>query len=805
MKSFRIFWLIIFSILLIPAQKSLAEGGVGLAAVSNPAERAATEGANDLLPDTLQPIDGKVGLVLAGGGARGLYHIGVIRALEENNIPIDYVSGTSMGAIIAALYASGYTTDEMTEIVTSGAVEQWVSGQIDDKYRFHFSEHPKTPAMLTVHAAFVRDSVNRRRKMEFQLPHSFVNTAQIDMALIELFSAASASCGGDFDKLMIPFRCVATDINAHSAVEIRSGDLPLAVRASMSYPALFRPVTDPEGRVLVDGGCYDNFPWQVLDKDFAPDFIIGSQCLEANDPVTQDSRLEKQIMALVTIPTDYALPEGRGLIIHRKVESGLLDFGVGEQTIAHGYEDAMRQMPVLCAHLATRRDAEVVAARRAAFRRGLPELSFGRGELSGLRPRAEHYAATFLDFEVSRKERESNHRASIEQVKDRFYSLMSTDDFEIKTFPEVRYDSLQESFRIRYDLATKPELRFSIGGNLSSTAYNQLFFGMNYLSIGHTAQSVFLEVSLGPVSTIAQAGGRTVFLGRIPMYLDYSLQFMRRSTLHSSYGHVTPAISDLRVRISEPFLSLAYGIATSRKSIFEVGVNTGYNFVAYKAYYDLDAAHTHDRFRYVASRVMFQRSSLDKVIYPTRGNRFSASIIGVAGRDKWEVATLAEQRQWDSASRGWLGAKVEWEHYPSNWKKLWFSVGYSLEAVYTNHPTFENSYSTILSAPRYSPLPHAKMIFQPQFYANRYAAVGVMPTFSLMKNFYLRGGFYALLRDPLVADEYMYYMTDVSIVYHTRIGALSLSVTKYDLDSWNNCYVTFNFGYPIFGKRGLYF
>ncbi|MBR6760199.1 MAG: patatin-like phospholipase family protein [Alistipes sp.] len=805
MKSFRIFLLIIFSFLLIPAQNSFAEGRVGHAAVSNHAEQASSDGADYILPDSLQPIEGKVGLVLAGGGARGLYHIGVIRALEENNIPIDYVSGTSMGAIIAALYASGYTTDEMTEIVISGAVERWVSGQIDDKYRFHFSEHPKTPAMLAVHAAFVKDSVKNRSKMEIQLPHSFVNTAQIDMALIELFSAASASCGGDFDKLMIPFRCVATDINAHSAVEIREGDLPLAVRASMSYPTLFRPVTDSEGRVLVDGGCYDNFPWQVLDKDFAPDFIIGSQCLEANDPVSQDSRLEKQIMALVTIPTNYSLPEGRGLIIHRKVESGLLDFGVGEQTIAHGYEDAMRQMPELCARLASRRDAEAVTARRVAFRQALPELCFGQGELLGLRPRAVHYAATFLDFEVSRNECERHHHATIEQVKDRFYSLMATDDFEIKSFPEVRYDSLQEGFRIRYDLATKPEMRFSIGGNLSSTAYNQLYFGLNYLSIGHTAQSAFLDVSLGPVSTIAQAGGRTVFLGRTPMYLDYSLQFTRRSTLHSSFGHVTPAVSDLRVRITEPFLSLAYGIATSRKSIFEVGVNTGYNFVAYKADYDLDAAHTHDRFRYVASRVMFQRSSLDKVIYPTKGNRFAASLIGVVGRDKWENASLIEQHKWASDARGWVGAKVEWEHYPSNWKKVWFSVGYSLEAVYTNHPTFENSYSTILSAPRYSPLPHAKMIFQPQFYANRYAAVGVMPTFSLMKNFYLRGGFYALLRDPLVADEYMYYMTDVSFVYHTRIGALSLSVTKYDLESWNNCYVTFNFGYPIFGKRGLYF
>lgn len=74
-----------------------------------------------------QAVDGKIGLVLAGGGAKGLYHIGVIKALEENDIPIDYVSGTSMGAIIGALYASGYSLEEMIQIVTSGKVEQWGS------------------------------------------------------------------------------------------------------------------------------------------------------------------------------------------------------------------------------------------------------------------------------------------------------------------------------------------------------------------------------------------------------------------------------------------------------------------------------------------------------------------------------------------------------------------------------------------------------------------------------------------------------------------------------------------------------
>ena len=110
-------------------------------------EDSLKSGASSIILDSLdmRPADGKVGLVLAGGGAKGLYHIGVIKALEENNIPIDYVSGTSMGAIIGALYASGYTVEEMTEIVTSGNVENWVSGKIDDRYKFFYTERQDVP------------------------------------------------------------------------------------------------------------------------------------------------------------------------------------------------------------------------------------------------------------------------------------------------------------------------------------------------------------------------------------------------------------------------------------------------------------------------------------------------------------------------------------------------------------------------------------------------------------------------------------------------------------------------------------
>ena len=783
MKRFCIFSLIIFSLFVVGLFPTSAQQ----------TEKVRRKGLDTLrqaepyvLPDSVQPISGTVGLVLSGGGAKGLYHIGVIRALEENNIPIDYVSGTSMGAIIAALYASGYSVEEMTELVTSGIVERWVSGRIDDKYSFLYNERRGSPNMVSIYADVKRDTLSGKGGVDMLLPHAFVSTAQIDMALIELFAAASEASGGDFDRLMVPFRCIASDMNAHVGVEMREGNLPLAVRASMAYPALFRPVTDEKGRVLVDGGCYDNFPWRVLAKDFQPDFIIGAYCVDGDDPVTESSRLERQVMALVTVPTDYSLPEENGLLVGRDVEVGLLDFAAGSRTIQSGYDDMMARMPELLARFTTRRERSEVDERRRAYRATLPELIFGEGLFTGLDAREELYAKTILNFEQPRKDSLHRKGSKFKDIRDRYYSLLSTGDFEINSFPIVHYDSTYNDFSIRFDLSTKPELRFSIGGNLSSTAYNQFYLGMNHRSFGRTAQTAFLDMTLGPVSAIVRGGGRTVFLKRTPMYLDYTIQMNRRSTLHGTYGNITPAHSDLEVRTIEPFASFAWGIATTRKSFLELGMHGGFHFIAYEADYEPDVIATHDRFRFAAARVLFQRSSLNKMLYPTRGNRLALSVVGVTGRDRWEDEMYFAYENLGSENRSWVGAKLEWEHYPSNWKKLWFSMGYSLEAVYTTHPDFGNPYSTILTAPRYTPLPHAKMIFMPQFYANRYAAVGLMPTFSLAKNFYLRGGFYALLRDPFIADEYLYYMSDLSFVYHTRVGAVSLSVTKYDINSWDN-------------------
>lgn len=809
MKTPRFFPLIA---LIVAVLFSLGDGFAAVAEKKNMVEKEFFMAQPDSVGGVgYAPVDGKVGLVLAGGGAKGFYHIGVIKALEQNNIPIDYVAGTSMGAIVGAMYAAGYSPEQMESLVRSGEVEKWAMGQIDNKYRYYYLQQPNTPSRLSLYLDAQRDSLGRRGGAALALPHSFIESSQIDMALVELFAGATEACGGDFNRLMVPFMCISTDMNAHEALRMRSGDLSFAVRASMAYPLAYRPVTDSEGRVLVDGGCYDNFPWQPASEEFAPDFIIGSVCLESKQIAHPNSSVETQVMALVTQPTDYDMPEEEGVTIFRNVDFSVFDFKEGSKIVEQGYQDAMAQMPALRERISARRTVEEVAERRESFRDRCPELKFGELNTWGLRKRQGEYARVLMGMD---KYRDSTRREdiSMSQLKDMYFTLMATGRFTAGGFPKVRYDSLHSDYTMDLSLTSKPSARFLFGGNVSSTAFNQAFIGFNYTRLSRTSQNVYADLFLGPVSSVIKVGGRSIFLKRTPMYFDYSIEASWLSTLRGTFGKITPSFSAIEARTIETFAHAGFGAALTRKAVFELSANAGYNFFSYEAPYDEpDNPHTHDRFRFAAAQMKIERSTLDKLSYATKGTYVSLSLIGVMGRDRYENEELNASGEYASESREWLGAKFQWEHYPSNWTQSWFSMGYNLEAVYTNHPRFANDYSTTLSSPRYTPIAHSKMIYMPELFADRYAAVGAMPTFKLSDNFFLRVSAYAMLRDPMIVKDhlsvgdYMHYIGDLSLIYHTRIGPVSLSATKYNFTTRNNLYVMFNFGHPIFGNKGLYY
>lgn len=205
-----------------------------------------------------------IGLVLEGGGALGLAHIGVLRWFEENHIPVDRLAGTSMGALVGGLYASGRSANDIQNIATSGV----------------FS------GIFTLEEAY-SDVGYRRRQDRRELPQALslglkggvslrnavLTDAGLNGWLRDQFNAYNSE-GIAFDELPIPFRCVATDLNTLEPVVFQGGSMPLAIRASISIPGIFPPVSY-HGHYLVDGGIMDNLPTDVVKNDLHADVVIA--------------------------------------------------------------------------------------------------------------------------------------------------------------------------------------------------------------------------------------------------------------------------------------------------------------------------------------------------------------------------------------------------------------------------------------------------------------------------------------------------------------------------------------------------
>jgi len=225
--------------------------------------------ANDTVTEASRP---KVGLVLAGGGARGASFIGVLKYLEELKIPIDFIIGTSMGSIIGGIYAMGYSPDEMAEIISSMQWSQYIGNNLDRSLLSN--ELRKRRSTQIFNLPFNARGILRDGMIESflsELPSAYVDNNDIDNLFYQLCQGYQDSI--NFNNLPIPFACVATDIVSGEEVVLRSGSLPRAIRASMAFPAIFSPVVI-NGRLLYDGGLVNIFPSDVL-RDMGADIIIG--------------------------------------------------------------------------------------------------------------------------------------------------------------------------------------------------------------------------------------------------------------------------------------------------------------------------------------------------------------------------------------------------------------------------------------------------------------------------------------------------------------------------------------------------
>ena len=391
-----------------------------------------------------------------------------------------------------------------------------------------------------------------------------------------------------------------------------------------------------------------NFPWKPLDEDFRPDLIVGSICTEGNTPPSEESNIMDQAFMLAMHDTDYTLPEERSVTIRRAVGVNMLDFDQAEAIMNAGYEDAVAAMPQLLEKVAERRDSAYYAGRREAFRAKCPPLVFDDYKLEGLKRAQREYIRDFV--QVDRRTPGIQRPMGFEELKDNLFEVLAGGDFTMD-FPTVRYDSVRERYSFEAKFGTRPNFKIILGGNISSTAFNQAYIGINYKNIGRVAQQLGADLYLGPIYTWGAIGGRTDFYAWKPIFLDYSYNFAVRNFRHGYFGNVTKVRNAQQVKNSESFFSTGVGMPLTHRSLLTLRANAGH--INYR--YDSDVLFAddtdHSRFSFFGLRAGVARNTLDKFLYPRRGSELHLSAIYVAGRDKYQPYDAKdfisrETRQW---------------------------------------------------------------------------------------------------------------------------------------------------------------
>lgn len=286
--------------------------------------------------DLVIPPHPKVGLVLSGGGAKGFAHIGVLKVLDSMGVKVDYVAGTSMGAIIGALYATGHSGKEIENIVLNTDFYQVLQDTSPRNETTFFSKNVDK-YMLSIPIV----------KGEINLPKGF-SSGQKNLELLKKYFK-DYSTVKDFSQLPIPFFCVATNIENGNAKILDSGDLALSVLASSAFPGLLDPVVIGDS-LYVDGGVAINYPAKPL-KDRGIDFVIG---VNLDQGFTKKEDLDNVIAILNQIVSFGITKETKRQLKYTDIniqpvlkDVGVTSFDAKEKTIAIGYKEAIRYSDIL--------------------------------------------------------------------------------------------------------------------------------------------------------------------------------------------------------------------------------------------------------------------------------------------------------------------------------------------------------------------------------------------------------------------------------------------------------------------------
>ena len=741
----------------------------------------------------------KVGLVLSGGGAKGLTHIGIIRALEENNIPIDYITGTSMGAIVGSLYAMGYSPDDMEALLKSEDFKRWYSGEVEEEYMYYFKKNLPTPEFLNIRLSF-RDSL--KIKPQF-LPSSVVDPVQMNLVFIDLYARATAACGGDFDKLFIPFRCVASDVYNKKQLVMKRGDLGDAVRASMSFPFMFKPI-EIDSVLAYDGGIYNNFPTDVMRDDFHPDIIIGS-VVATNPTKPKENDLMSQIENMVMQKTDYSIPDSEGIVMTFKYDDvNLMDFQRINELHDIGYNRTMSMMDSIKSRIHRRVNLDNIRLRRLVYKSNYPELRFKNILIEGANAQQQAYIKK--EFHAS-----DDKEFTYEDVKRGYFRLLSGNMIS-DIIPHAVFNPEDDTYDLHLKVKLEDNISVRIGGNVSTTSSNQIYLGLSYQNLNYNAKEFTFDGQLGKIYNNVQLMGKIDFATSIPT--SYRLiasistfDYFKKEKLFSRNDK--PAFNQkderfVKLKVGLPFLS-------NKRAEFGVGAAKIQDRYFQKNVIDFDKD-KYDKSTYslFGGSISFNGSTLNSRQFPTQGAHEELVAQIFTGKECFYPGESSDNKKASEERHSWLQLSYMKEKY-HRMAEHW-TLGWYLKALYSSRNFSENYTATMMQAGEFAPTAHGQLMYNEAFRANQFVGVGVRPIYRFNQMFHVRGEFYGFMpifpieRNSINKAYYgkafsrFEYLGEVSVVCQLPFGAISAYVNHYSSPKreWN---VGLTLGWQLFNYR----
>ena len=744
----------------------------------------------------------KVGLVLSGGGAKGAAHLGVIKALEENNTPIDYVTGTSIGAIVGAMYASGWTPEEVLNLMLSTEFSQWQTGKVEQKHLYFFKSPPPTPEFTKFNIQ-LGDST---KILSSILPSSLINPIQMNQAFVGLFARATAQCKEDFDSLFVPFRCVASDVFDKKSVVFSRGSLGDAVRASMTFPFVFKPLII-NGKPLFDGGIYDNFPVKTMKESFAPDIIIGvSLSGEAVDP--SKSNLYEQVEAMIMQKTEYEVDSLSGFLIDVVLpDVGLLDFPKAKETFMAGYTATMKMMPQIKERIARRKPTQELALTRIQYRSSLQPLRFKNVIVNGGNdPQRRYVEQHFKEIREATKEGFFTF-ADFKRV----YFQLLTDTKLKEIIPEAIYNEETEAYDLHLNIKVGNEVTIAFGGNIASSHANQLYLGAGYQTLGRYPFDAWGNFQVGNAFSGVLLTGRMDIPRNVSMYLRVSGAFSLRNYFEKEalfFEETRPSY----IRSKETYLkaSLGFPFLTTTKAEITGGfgrlTDRYFSSVGITPFTPYD--HSYYNQALVAMRII--NNTLNYKQYPTQGTFNQLLAQSITSWEEFQPGSTTQENPVLKGQQSWLQFSARINNYSPMSKR--FTLGYLFEGMLSSKNLSESYTSSIIQAPAFTPTPHSQITFNEAYRSNQYMAGGIIPIINITKTIHFRSELYLFLpiypiqrvgRNDVTYGKVigkLHGMGEFAVVMQLPFASISVFANTYDapFDKWN---FGLNIGYLIFNPK----